>query len=71
VQKARTRAELYAAAAGVELGKVLEINEGGMGGGPRRVFARMGGAAEMKAAPIAPGERDLSVSVTVTWALKE
>ncbi len=72
VHKARARAELYAAAAGVELGRVLEISEGGMGGGVHPVFARMGAAAAMEAAPpIAPGEQDLSVSVTVTWTLRK
>ena len=71
VQKARTRAELYAAAAGVELGKVMLIREGGFGGGgPQPVFARAE-AAMMSAPPVAPGEPDLSVSVTVTWALEE
>lgn len=71
VAKARKRAELYAAAAGVELGKVVEIGEGGgFVPGPRPQFAAME-ARVASAPPVAPGEQELSVSVTVTWALKE
>jgi len=71
VGKARTRAELYAAAAGVELGKVIMINEGGgFNPGPRPQFAGME-ARMASAPPVAPGEQELSVSVTVTWELKQ
>lgn len=69
VGKAKARAELYAQAAGVSLGPIVEIVEGGGGGAPGPMFAR--GAAALEAAPIAAGEQDLSVSVTITWALKE
>jgi len=70
VGKARTRAELYAAAAGVKLGKVMSINEGGFAPGPQPQFYAAEARA-MSAPPIAPGEQKLEVSVTVTWALKE
>lgn len=66
VGKAKDRATLYADAAGVKLGKIIQISEGGHGG-PQPVFA--GRALAMEAAPIAAGEQDLSVSVTITWAL--
>jgi len=69
VEKAKDRAMLYAEAAGVKLGKIIEITEGGSGRGPQPVFA--GRNASMEAAPISAGEQDLSVSVTITWALKE
>jgi len=69
VGKAKDRAMLYAEAAGVKLGKIVEITEGGFGGGPQPQFA--GRAVAMEAAPIAAGEQDLSVSVTITWALDE
>ena len=66
VADARRKAELYAQATGTTIGRVLAIDEsGGVGPGPVR-YARMEAAA---AAPIAPGELDLAVSVTVTWSL--
>lgn len=69
VGKARARAELYAAAAGVKLGKIIQIAEGGSAM-PQPMFAGRTMAA-MEAAPIAAGEQDLSVSVTITWALDD
>jgi len=69
VANAKSRATLYAEAAGVELGKIIEITERGSHGGPSPVFA--GRAVAMEAAPIAAGEQDLSVSVTITWALED
>lgn len=66
VADARRKAELYAQATGVTLGRVLWVDESG-GSGPGPVaYARMEAAA---AAPIAPGELDLAVSVVVTWSL--
>ncbi len=70
VAKARKRAELYAAAAGVSLGKVMSISEGGFRPGPQPQYAAME-ARMASAPPIAPGEQKLSVSVTLTWALVE
>ena len=67
VKDAIAKAERYAAAAEVELGKVLSIDEGS-GGGP--VFARQMRAEAMAAStPIAPGESTLSVSVTMVFEL--
>ncbi len=70
VGKARKRAELYAAAAGVTLGKVMNISEGGFNPRPSHQYAAME-SRMASAPPIAPGEQKLSVSVTVTWALVE
>jgi len=70
VADARRKAEIYARAAGVTLGAPLSIVEGGAP--PVPVFrAKM--AAPMAAAPvpIAQGEETLSVSVSVTWAIKQ
>jgi hypothetical protein len=70
VADARRKAEIYARAAGVTLGAPLSISEGG--GAPEPMFrAKM--AAPMAAAPtpIAQGEETLSVSVSVTWAIKQ
>ncbi len=69
VGKAKDRATLYAEAAGVKLGKIVEITEGRSHRRPQPVFA--GRAASLEAAPIAAGEQDLSVSVTITWALND
>jgi uncharacterized protein len=70
VADARRKAEIYARAAGVTLGAPLSISEEGA---PQPVFrAKM--AAPMAAAaptPIAQGEETLSVSVGVTWAIKQ
>jgi len=69
VADARRKAEIYAKAAGVTLGAPLSITEGGV---PAPVFrAKM--AVPMAAAPtpIAQGEETLSVSVSVTWAIKQ
>lgn len=63
---ARRRAEVFAAAAGARIGKVLEIREGGgSNGGPRPMLE----ARRASAVPIEAGEEVLSVAVTVTWAL--
>ena len=67
VANARRRAELYAQAAGVELGEVLKIDEGGESGPPPMPMAR---AMKMESVPIERGTETLSASVTITWALK-
>jgi uncharacterized protein len=69
VADARRKAEIYAKAAGVTLGAPLSISEEGA---PQPVF-RGKMALPMAAAaptPIAQGEETLSVSVSVTWAIK-
>jgi uncharacterized protein YggE len=68
VSDARARAEVLASAAGVTLGPVAEIIEGGVMGGP--MFARMD-MATAGAPPVAPGEIDLQVSVTMSWEIGE
>lgn len=69
VADARRKAEIYAKAAGVTLGAPLSISEEGA---PQPVF-RGKMAMPMAAAaptPIAQGEETLSISVSVTWAIK-
>ena len=70
VTDARRKAEIYARAAGVTLGVPLSISEGG--GAPEPMF-RAKAVAPMAAAPtpIAQGEETLSVSVSVTWAIRQ
>jgi uncharacterized protein YggE len=70
VADARRKAEIYAKAAGVTLGAPLDITEGGT---PAPMFrSKMVAAAPMAVAgtPIAQGEETLSVSISVTWAIK-
>jgi len=67
VANAKRRAELYAGAAGVELGEVLGIREGG-GGGPAPIFRAR--AMQAEAVPVERGTQMLRASVTITWALK-
>jgi len=67
VANARRRAELYAAAAGAEVGEVLTITEGGGMEPPRPVFSR---AMKAQSAPIERGTETLEASVTITWKLK-
>jgi uncharacterized protein YggE len=65
IADARRKAEIYAAAAGVTLGTPLSISEDS---GPGAVpYRRMVAAA----APVAQGEETLSVTVNVTWAIKQ
>jgi uncharacterized protein len=68
VADALARARRYAAAAGVELGEIVSIEEAGSFAPPPRPMMR----AEAMAAdvPIAPGQTELSASVTVTFAIE-
>lgn len=68
VADARRKAEIYAKAAGVTLGEPLNISEAGSSGLVFRSKMVAGGMAA--AAPVAQGEETLSVSVSVTWAIK-
>lgn len=69
MRNAIRRASLYAQAAGATLGDVLTINEQ-VSGGPVSFETRGAGRIAASAAPIAPGQMALEVSVHVTWALK-
>ncbi|MDY7101869.1 MAG: SIMPL domain-containing protein [Actinomycetota bacterium] len=66
VADARERAAELADAAGARLGRVLELTEGGAGGGPRP----MARAELLAAAPaVHPGTTDVTVTVTLTAEL--
>ena len=70
VADARRKAEIYAKAAGVTLGEPLSISEEGAAPPPvfrSKMAAPMAGNAPT---PVAPGEEMLSVTVSVTWAIK-
>jgi uncharacterized protein YggE len=69
VEDARRKADLYAGAAGVELGSIVSITEGGGYGMPMM----MGAAPFAKAdsVPVAAGELSVGASVTVTFAVAD
>ncbi len=70
VADARRKAEIYAAAAGVKLGRIVSISED-VRGGPSPVMARADfSEAKAMAVPIAAGERELAVSVQITWEIE-
>ncbi len=68
VADARHRAELYAEAAGVRLGRVEEIGESGRS--PAPPMFRMADA-QTASVPVEAGEVTLGASVTITWSLEE
>ncbi len=71
VAMARTRAQLYAKAAGLRIKRIVSINESGAiepGPRPMMMLAR---ADKMEAAPpVAPGEVALGVNVTMVFELE-
>jgi hypothetical protein len=68
VADARARAEVLAAAAGVELGAIVSITEAGAFPGPAPMFRADAAAAPV---PVETGEVAITANVTVTWALAE
>jgi len=67
IADARRKAEIYAKAAGVTLGEPIGISEEGA---PTPVFRGKLAAPMAAGAPVAQGEETLSVTVSVTWAIK-
>jgi uncharacterized protein len=66
---ARRKAELYATAAGVKLGRVLFIQESGSAmPSPRVAYVAPMRAAQ--AVPVAPGEQEFEASVSVSYAIE-
>ena len=69
VKDASAKAELYAEAAGVTLGRIVSIAEGGGYGGPAPMYDSAKSPAG--SVPIAAGELSLTASVTVVWELAD
>jgi len=65
IADARRKAELYAAAAGMKVGRVMAISEEGSAP-PQRAFQALRAGA---ATPLAPGEQTLRAVVTVSYEL--
>ncbi len=69
IADARRKAEIYAKATGVTLGAPISISEGGAA--PMPMFRAKMVGAPMAATPVAPGQETLSVTVNVSWAIKQ
>jgi uncharacterized protein YggE len=69
IADARRKAEIYAKAAGVTLGEPQSISEEGSGA-PMFPSGKMVAGGMAAAAPVAQGEETLSVTVSVSWAIK-
>ena len=71
VKDATARAQTLAAAAGVTLGPILSIGEGGAEYSPPRPMYRtaMAGLAAAPPPPVAGGEESVSANVLITWEI--
>jgi uncharacterized protein YggE len=67
ISDARRKAQIYAKAAGVTLGEPIAISEEGA---PTAIFRSKVAGGMATSAPVAQGEETLSVSVSVSWAIK-
>lgn len=70
LKRARARADLYAAAAGLKVHRIVAIAEGGAVEPPRPMPMMMARAAAMDSTPVAAGEVGLTANVTVTFELR-
>lgn len=68
VKDAIEKAETLVKAAGVSLGPIQSIQDGG-GSLPRPMFKAMAAMAE-RAVPLAAGEEEISANVSITWEIK-
>lgn len=64
---ARRKADLYAAAAGLRVGRVMSVQEAGAAAPRPEVGAR---AMMSAAVPVAAGEQEIQASISVTYALE-
>jgi len=69
VEDAVGRAQIIAGAAGVTLGPILAIQEGGAEP-PRPVYRVMAKMAYDGGTPVAGGEQSVTANVTITWEIK-
>ncbi len=70
VADAKRKADIYAAAAGEKVGRLLVLSEEG-GGGPMPIAGRMFAAAKAAPTPIEPGQDKLTVSITARYELAQ
>lgn len=69
MKQARVRAELYAKASGLRVVRIVSISEGGGYSPPQPVYAMAKSADASSATPIAAGEVEAQVSVTIQFEL--
>lgn len=67
IADARARAETYARAAGVSLGPILSISEGGGAEPPRPLYKVM--AMSAAPTPVAAGQQSVTADVSVVWEI--
>lgn len=70
VADARRKADVYAAAGGVQLGGILTISEGSYAPPPVPMAGKVMRAEMAADVPIAQGEQVLAVDVNIAWELK-
>lgn len=70
IKDARARAELYAAAAGLRVKRILTISESADYGAPVPMYAARAMKAEAADTQVVPGEQDVSVVVNVSFELE-
>lgn len=70
IEDGKRKAALYAQGAGVTLGKLLHVIEMGSNTPPRPMAMYRMAAAEMQSTPISTGEQELSVNITVVYAIQ-
>ncbi|RAX40757.1 SIMPL domain-containing protein [Rhizobium tropici] len=72
VADAAAKAKVLTDAAGVKLGRVIAIHEGGVAAPPQPYMRSMAAAAPMdKAVPVATGENEYNASVSITYAIQQ
>jgi uncharacterized protein YggE len=71
VAEARKKAEIYVKGAGAALGQVQSITEGTSAPWRHFRYEQLVKAAPGDALPIAPGEQEMSVTVTVTYGIAQ
>ncbi len=67
---AKRKAELYAGAAGVKVGRVLYITESSGTVQPPRPMMMQAARASMESVPISSGEQESTASITVVYAIE-
>ena len=70
IEDARTKAETYAKALNVRLGRVVAVTDGERGHRPMPMMARASSPADATP-PIETGTNEMVARVTVTWELKQ
>ena len=70
VRKARARADLYAAAAGMKVKRILSLSEGVEFQPPRPMARMQADAVAAAPPPVAPGEVGLTATVSMTFELE-